>query len=199
MRKHTMQKTITKRLQGRRLQDDKLRELILYIARESEGDPSFGATKLNKLLFYADFLAYKHLGGAITKQEYQALDQGPAPRKLVPLLQKMEKVCEVATQKTDYHNYTQNRTIALRTANLDRFKPEEVVLVSRIIRQCWGKTARHMSDLSHQFIGWRLANIGDTIPYPVALISEREPTKTEINYARSLQSLAKKCLSSNVT
>ena len=40
---------------------DKFRELILYIAQESEGDPNFGATKLNKILFFCDFLGLPRL------------------------------------------------------------------------------------------------------------------------------------------
>ena len=33
----------------------KFRELILNISEQSEGDSTFGAVKLNKLLFYIDF------------------------------------------------------------------------------------------------------------------------------------------------
>ena len=51
----------------------KLRELILYLARESEGDDYFGVVKLNKLLFYIDFEAYRRFGKSVTEQEYQAL------------------------------------------------------------------------------------------------------------------------------
>jgi len=42
--------------------DEKLRELILYLADNSNGDESFGALNLNKHLFYADFYAYVYLG-----------------------------------------------------------------------------------------------------------------------------------------
>jgi len=33
----------------------RLRELILYVARRLETDPSAGATKIHKVLFFADF------------------------------------------------------------------------------------------------------------------------------------------------
>ena len=51
--------------------DNKLRELVLYIAVLSEGDPAFGKVKLNKLLFFADFTAYLSFGKPITGHEYQ--------------------------------------------------------------------------------------------------------------------------------
>ena len=46
--------------------DAKLRELILYVAERCENDPDFGALKLNKILFNADFIAYALTGKAIT-------------------------------------------------------------------------------------------------------------------------------------
>lgn len=198
MRKFTVRRSSKENMKTLKSRDNKLRELILYIARESEGDSAFGATKLNKLLFYADFLAYKSLGKPITNQEYQALDQGPAPRRLVPLLREMEEAGEIVIRQSDYFGYSQNRAIALRRPALNKFKPEEIALVAQLINTCLDRNARHMSDLSHRFAGWRLAKIGETIPYSVALISERKPNKTEIDYGHSLQSLAKKCLSSNV-
>ncbi len=40
----------------------KLKEFILYVADRCEADPTFGAVKLNKILFYADFLAFASTG-----------------------------------------------------------------------------------------------------------------------------------------
>ena len=40
----------------------KLKELILHIAKECCDDPTFGATKLNKILWWADFLFYRATG-----------------------------------------------------------------------------------------------------------------------------------------
>lgn len=82
--------------------DEKLKELILYLADRSNNDEKFGATKLNKLLFYADFLAYVYLGTSITGQEYQVLDQGPAPRRLVPVRESMKANEEIAIRTADY-------------------------------------------------------------------------------------------------
>jgi hypothetical protein len=60
----------------------RLRELILYIAARCERDPRFGATKLNKILLFADFLAYFRRRRPITGVEYMRLPNGPAPRRL---------------------------------------------------------------------------------------------------------------------
>src|SRR2546425_884388 len=79
--------------------DEKLAEMILHIAQLSEGDEPFGATKLNKILFYCDFLSYLYHGKPITGQEYQKLPNGPAPRRLVPVLQYLESVQDIKQRK----------------------------------------------------------------------------------------------------
>ena len=71
--------------------DKRLGELILYIASRCERAQYFGKTKLNKILFYADFLYYKKTGDSITGQEYMRLDQGPAPRRLVPVVEALKR------------------------------------------------------------------------------------------------------------
>ena len=81
---------MAKRAKLFRPDDAKLRELILLISSLSEGDPTFGAVKLNKLLFHCDFSAYLTYGRPITGQEYFALKQGPAPRRLLPITKRMQ-------------------------------------------------------------------------------------------------------------
>jgi hypothetical protein len=168
----------------------KLRELVLLIAIRSEGDRPFGAVKLNKLLFYADFLAYFKFGASITGEEYQALPQGPAPRRLKPVLRDMEDRLDIAIRENDYYGKHQHRVLAKRSPNTKLFTYEEIELVEDTINTFWGRNAREISDTSHKFAGWRLASIGETIPYPVALIGEREPTQAEYKYGLTLVDLA---------
>lgn len=163
--------------------DEKLRELILFVSMRSEGDAPFGAVKLNKILFYADFIAYSRYGKSITGQEYQALKAGPAPRRLLPVVRQMKKDEDLGIRENDYFGHKQYRSFALRQADTRRFRDEELRLVEEIIEMWRGKTATEMSDKSHKFIGWQLAKIGETIPYSVALISNRKPNDEERAYA----------------
>src|ERR1700689_1459638 len=101
--------------------DEKLRELILLISEWSQVDPKFGAIKLNKLLFHADFSAFLTTGEPITGQEYFALEQGPAPRHLKPVTEKMKKSGVLAYQEVSYFGHPQKRPIALRPPDLKMF------------------------------------------------------------------------------
>ncbi|HZQ34888.1 MAG TPA: hypothetical protein VFD32_03070 [Dehalococcoidia bacterium] len=53
-------------MENREIDSRKLGELILYVAEKSSDDPRFGATKLNNILFFSDFLAFGQLGRSIT-------------------------------------------------------------------------------------------------------------------------------------
>lgn len=159
--------------------DAKLRELILLIAKRSEGDPTFGAVKLNKLLFYCDFSAYLTYGSPITGQEYFALKAGPAPRRLLPVTKRMRDRNELAYQKADYFGHLQIRPIALRVPDLRVFTAQEVSLIDDILRMWHEKNATEISEDSHLFIGWKVAREKETIPYSTALIGFRKPTEEE--------------------
>jgi hypothetical protein len=171
--------------------DTKMRELILHISEQSEGDKKFGATKLNKLLFYADFLSHLRSGESITGHRYQKLDHGPAPRVLIPILRKMEADGEVVTVERTHYGKTQKRTIALRKATFDSFKAREIALVDQLIRDCWEYSAKQISELSHKFIGWKAARDGEDIPYEVALVGSRRPTQREVDYGVTLEERAR--------
>ena len=173
--------------------DAKLRELILLIATRSEGDKPFGAVKLNKLLFYTDFLAYLNFGEAITGQEYQKLPQGPAPRRMLPVLKKMIDKEDLAIRRHDYYGKDQQRAFALTPPDMGRFNFAEIELIDRVVEMFWGKNASEMSAISHQFLGWKLAAMNETIPYSVALVGSREPTAEEQKRGLALESLARQC------
>jgi hypothetical protein len=44
---------------------------------------TFGAVKLNKILYYADMLHYAHTGAPITGATYAKRQQGPVPKQVV--------------------------------------------------------------------------------------------------------------------
>ena len=55
---------------------NKIKNILLYIL--SECGKTF-QTKMNKILFYADFLSYRQYGISISGLTYKALDYGPVP------------------------------------------------------------------------------------------------------------------------
>ncbi len=165
---------------------DKLRELVLYVCKASETDEAFGSIKLNKLLFFSDFLSYIEHGVSITGQEYQKLKNGPAPRVMLPLLNDMQTAQQLAVAKRSYFGRVQKRPLALREANLARFSGQEIALVDYVMRTLKGHNGMEISELSHQFTGWELAEEGEIIPYSTAVLRSTPLTAQERQWAQEL-------------
>lgn len=174
--------------------EGKLRELILYLADKCEHDTYFGATKLNKLLYFCDFWAFSSFGKAITDVEYQRLPQGPAPRRMVPVIEEMEREGSIAVKKQLCYGKEQTRVIALRSADFSVFSAQEIALIDHVFQQFDGLTGANISEISHRSIGWRLAKDGETIPYSTAMIEEGELTADESSYGSRLDGFARERL-----
>ena len=168
-------------------QAEKLRELILYIAERSIEDPGFGATKLNKILFFSDFIAYGSYGEPITGARYQRLPRGPAPRELLPIQAELEKANEAIVVEKKRFNFKQKRILPLRDPDLSSFTAEEIALVDEVIDGLRPFNATNISALSHQIaVGWQLAGEGEDIPYESVFISNDPLTPTDVRRGQEL-------------
>ena len=164
----------------------KFRELILYISQNCANDPSFGAVKLNKILFFADFAHFAHYGKPLTGIEYRKLNQGPVPRRLIPIRESMIANRELAVQEMPIvGSLVQQCPVNLRQPNLDLFTAKEIALVDAVIKALDGLTAKKTSDLSHGMQAWKLAEDGQTIPYGAVFLGNSKPTERDI--ARGLE------------
>ncbi len=168
--------------------DRKLRELILYVSKLSEDDPGFGATKLNKLLYFADFEAYRRFGRSITGCEYMGLEQGPVPRHLFPVRDKLVERRDLVIIPQKRQGYTQQRPFALRPAELACFEPRDIDLIHEVVQECRTMNAREIADASHD-IKWRVVGTdrGD-FPYNLAFLTER---RIEASDSRRTAALAR--------
>ena len=161
--------------------ETKLGELIIYIADECSNQRFFGATKLNKILFFADFLSYQQFGSSITESEYMKLPKGPVPRVLVRVRNALIAAGDIAVrEETVIGGKTQKRIVHLRNANLELFSAQQIKLVDDVIATLSNSTAKTVSDLSHRFIGWELAKERETIPYKIALFDSKTLSKKQI-------------------
>ncbi len=165
---------------------EKFAELILYIARRSEGDPSFGATKLNKILFFSDFVAYRKSLRPITGATYQKLPYGPVPRELPSVKQELEASGDATEVERDYFGRKQRCMVTRREPRLGRFTGEEIAIVGDVIAELRNLDASGSSEISHEFIGWKYANLGEEIPYETALLTFGTLTQKDIEIGRSL-------------
>lgn len=167
----------------------KFRELILYLASKHEEEQLWGATKLNKCLFYSDFMAYERFGQPITGAAYLALERGPAPKAMMPVQKEMLESGEIAVQAKG----AQHRIVALRDPDLSEFSAEEIALVDHVVERTRGATADTLSEHSHGFLGWMAARAEAiatgkqvVIPYSTVFVSSAPPDEFEVAHGREL-------------
>lgn len=153
----------------------KFRELLLFIAKESKGDNKFGATKLNKIMHQADFQHFLRTGIPITGANYQRIENGPVPRALPPIREELIKEGALTISYIGNHKVP----VALRDPDLSYFTNSELELVREIIKKDWNKTATQVSDESHG-ISWKSRRDGASIPYEAAYIVDGKPTAKDI-------------------
>lgn len=165
----------------------KFEELILLVSRECRDDPRFGSTKLNKILFFADFLSYEELGQSISGQAYRKLERGPVPRRILPTIDGMVAQGWCAWIEREYYGRAARRLQPLRDPDLSVFSEGELEIVRRVVRDLWDLNAREASDLSHRFAGWQAAAPGEEIPYSTIFVDEpRRLTDEEQEWAQEV-------------
>lgn len=167
--------------------EEKFTEMVLYIAETTMDDADFGAIKMAKALWKADFVAFAKLGESISGAEYQKLDNGPAAREFKPMLGTLQKT-GVAAQATQLvGGYSSWRVVALREADVSIFSQKELAIIHSAIAWVRSKTASQLSRESHGW-AWNTVELRETIPYGSELFPEipASPSEAAVEYGRKL-------------
>ena len=164
--------------------EGKFRELILYVAAKSASLPKFGKTKLNKILFFCDFLSYGKLGHPVTGATYVRGDFGPIPVQAGKVIKRLQKAREADYQIRGFGPVQEQRLTALREPKLDQFSGPEIAIVDAVLDGLKDFTATEASHLSHlRAKGWQQAANGEPIPYTTVFVSTEQPTADDIKWA----------------
>lgn len=131
-----------------RLSEGRLKNTILYFL-EKCGD--VGYTKMNKLLFYADFISYKLHGIGITGLQYMAIQYGPVPVNWTRIYNSFDDI-EVRVYETqEGERYEMHPLVA---PDLQSFTSEELTVLSNVADHFGKFSARALTEISHNEKGW---------------------------------------------
>lgn len=168
---------------------EKFEELLLYVALKSADDPKFGKTKLNKILYYIDFLAYGKLGVPVTGATYQHRPYGPVPKEILTARDALLERGDAEIAVVDRFGYPQERLVARRPPNLSLFSDQQVQLIDLVIRALWARSGVEVSELSHAEVGWRITKDRDEIPYETVFLSNRPVTEDDLRRGKEVYEL----------
>jgi putative zinc finger/helix-turn-helix YgiT family protein len=115
-------------------------------------------TRLNKFLFYADFLNFKNTGSSITGCNYAAIDFGPVPHEWRWIYNSLENDGCISTEPYYKDGEEQERFITQKNFNESLFSDQELESMKTVKDRFENLNTTRVKDLSHKELGW-LENI----------------------------------------
>ena len=123
-------------------------------------------TKMNKVLFYIDFLSYRERGMAISGLAYQAIEFGPVPQRWDRVYSAFDEVQE---QLRLVQGQECMSLMAGGEADMSAFTEAEMAVIDEVCGKLKDLTSRAVSKLSHEETAWK-EHVGkpETIPFSEA-------------------------------
>lgn len=150
---------------------DRFKRLFHYVVWKAGDRPNFGATKLYKVLWFADARTYVLTGKPISGETYIRKEHGPMPKHAVRARESLEGEGAIAftPQRGKFDN---SRFHALTRPQMSGFSATDLQTVDWWIGYVDGAhTAGSVSDLSHDY-GWQIAEMDEELPL-YSVLAER--------------------------
>jgi uncharacterized phage-associated protein len=170
----------------------KFKELVVYLCAMAEqaGDEGFGMVKLNKLLYRADFEAYRLLGHPLTGETYEKQEYGPVARDLPIVLDELAGAGRLRWQSIPRGPHTRKVPTMVddpyAVADMTAFPADERQVIENTLRELAPYGGKDASEWSHEeSAGWNLASdYGQAIDYATTLISTQPIPAKDLERAK---------------
>ena len=133
---------------------EKFTEMVVYFSDKL----SPFKTKMNKLLFYADFLMFKQSCFSISGVRYKAIDMGPVPNNFQSIFEYLANNDEIDIYTTEFPNgYTGEQFKARkdRKFNADLFTENELNTLEKVATVFKETSTNDIIKLSHFEEAWK--------------------------------------------
>lgn len=149
----------------------KFKELVLLFAERSAQDPLMSRVKLNKLLYWSDFEAFRQLGASITGATYIKGEYGPMAAELPLAEDELASRGYLHYETRSVGPHAQKVPIADEKADEAQFGMRELEIVDAALALLRWHGGKGASDWSHQqSAGWRVKELNEPIPYETAIV-----------------------------
>lgn len=133
---------------------EKFSEMVVYFSTQLEPFK----TKLNKLLFYADFLMFKQTCFSISGVRYKAIEMGPVPSNFQSIFEYLSNNNYI---HISYTQFPQGYTGEQFKANKDRpfndklFSEVELQVLNKVVEAFKDSSTNEIIEWSHLEEGWK--------------------------------------------
>jgi uncharacterized phage-associated protein len=141
----------------------RLKNVLLYIL---ERCGEVFCTKMNKLLFYVDFLAYRSYGAAVSGLSYRALPYGPVPERWDRVYSCFD---EIVQEPRCYCDKEGSVLTSIVPADTSLFTAAELGVLDEVCARFGRSTSGDLTAISHQESAWNdYKDGGNRIPFDSA-------------------------------
>lgn len=155
---------------------NRLKALVHYVCDQCPDPTMLGATKLNKVLWYVDTIAYRKIGQTISGETtYIKRQFGPVPKRILKTLEGLENDGSIVIKNVPSLGGSRREFISLKPSSHSMFTDQERLIIDQVVDViCRDHTAASISELSHDAI-WEAAELGEEIPVYAVLASRAAP------------------------
>ncbi len=132
---------------------ERLTEMVVFFTEELQP----WKTKMNKLLFYADFLLFKKTCSSMSGACYRAINMGPVPNNFNSIFDYMANNDDVDVWETEFADGhgEQFKPNKKRKFNSKLFNEIELDILSTVAKQFKTTSTKSIIDFSHREKGWK--------------------------------------------
>jgi hypothetical protein len=162
----------------------KLLDVIHYVCAKVP-TAELGRIKLHKALYFADMLNFAATGRPLTGVEYQKQAFGPVARHLSWAVRTLAEAGRLEVRRRNYFGFPKDDFVSLKAPDMSRLSSNEVQLIDDVTDFVCARSAREISELSHN-AAWESVAIGERIPYYTAFdLQPVEITDEDVEWGAS--------------
>lgn len=128
----------------------KVKNVLLYFIKKNHG---VFITKMNKLLFYTDFLSYRTRGKGMTGLRYKALQHGPVPIRWDRIYSFYDEIQQEIVQFSNDREGTM--LVSSLSPDMADFSDEEKEILEAVYGRFQKETPTQISETSHLEKAWK--------------------------------------------
>ncbi len=168
------------------MDDLKLKCTVHYVIARC--DPvKLGATKLNKVLWFADVIYYGRHGRTITGSDSYVKQQfGPVQKNMLGVLADLKQEGKIIERPAATPVGFRREYIWVKEPDLTPFKADEIDVLNEVMEWiCDDESAKSISDKSHDAL-WDETEIGAPMPIGAGAVVPAEITPEAVEWAKSI-------------
>ena len=145
----------------------KFKTVLTYILKKVGGKPNIGMTAIYKLLYFIDFDYYEKFEEQLMGAVYIKNHYGPTPVMFGKIIEEMKAKNQIEEVRSKFYNREQKKYFLNPDYEIDLtpLSAQEIKHIDWELHRLADKTAKELSELSHEDMPWRAAKMGEQVQY----------------------------------